>query len=325
MIDTETGAPIVGARLDVRSPAMGEPRLALTDGTGRYDVGQLPAGLYSVTASAPAYVTSTLGARRLTGTPGAIPLAAGEQRDRIDVRLTREAVITGRVLGDDGTPLAGAVVSALRPHLVEGQRRLTSFGSALTDALGRFRVAGLLPGDYYVSAYVTAAPAGESAAPRDSPTYYPGSADAAGARRVRVPRGAEVRDVEFGVRHVPWARVAGSITSFDGKRLRNAAIIMQPHDAERLSPGPASGARWFADGRFVFDRVPPGDYVIRALGETDADAPVLFAAFVLEVNGLDVSDIALTLTPGAVLSGRVRFDSHGAPPADLTRIRLYVP
>jgi len=38
---------------------------------------------------------------------------------------------------------------------------------------------------------------------------------------------------------------------------------------------------------------------------------------------LDVSNI--TLTPGVILSGRVRFDSHGTPPADLTRIRLSAP
>jgi hypothetical protein len=69
--------------------------------------------------------------------------------------------------------------------------------------------------------------------------------------------------------------------------------------------------------------MPPGDYIIRALAETDADAPMLFAAFVLEVEGLDGWNI--TLTTGAILSGRVRFDSQGTPPADLTRIRLYAP
>src|SRR5881628_3217455 len=46
------GAAIVGAEVTATSPALVRPQTATTDGEGRYMFPSLPAGLYSVTASA---------------------------------------------------------------------------------------------------------------------------------------------------------------------------------------------------------------------------------------------------------------------------------
>jgi hypothetical protein len=111
----------------------------------------------------------------------------------------------------------------------------------------------------------------------------------------------------------------------DNDRLRFAAIIMQPNDPEGLSAGPQLGATWLPDGSFAFTQVPPGDYIIRALGEIDDNESMLFGSLPLTVEGRDITGTVLTLARGATLSGRVRFASHGSPAPDITQLRLYAP
>jgi len=55
--------------------------------------------------------------------------------------------ITGRVMGEDGNPLANASVSAYEAE-TRGQNIPYS---TITDDEGYFRLAGLPPGDYYLS------------------------------------------------------------------------------------------------------------------------------------------------------------------------------
>jgi hypothetical protein len=323
--DFESGTPIPGVQITVRSPSLTTPRLTTTDSAGRYDVGALPVGAFTVNASRETYVPSGFAYRRLLGTQGSVPLAAQEHRDRIDIRLTKEASISGRILEDDGRPVANAIVTVLRPHLDEGQHLLATYGSTRTDALGVFRVAGLLQGDYYVTAFEPDPTVSATVVARHSPTYYPGSPDAAGAKRIRVARAAAVSGIEFVVRRVPWSRVRGVALGPDGASLRSAAIILQPNDKEHLSPGPSLGATWLPDGGFTFDRVPPGEYIIRALGEIDEDSPTLFGELAVIVEGRDLTGLSMTLTRGAKLSGTIRFAGHGTKAPDVTPLRLSAP
>ena len=83
------------------------------------------------------------------------------------------------------------MVRALRHRYVDGQRQLTplsegievlaSGGGDITDDLGQFRIYGLAPGDYYVSALFS-----PSAKPRGAPTICPPTIPARRRRRRRV-------------------------------------------------------------------------------------------------------------------------------------------
>jgi 5-hydroxyisourate hydrolase-like protein (transthyretin family) len=269
--DSRTGAPIAGVRVAVGSPALPEPRQTTTDRDGRYDVASLPPGAYTVSVRAETYVGSGFAFRRLHGTQGSITVAAQQHRDQVDIRLIKEASVSGRILQVDGTPAVGAAVNLLRPHSSEGQRLLASLGTALTDSDGRFRVAGLAPGDYYVSAFEPDPTVTTGIRSAHSPTYYPGSADAAGARRIRVATATDIVGIDFVIQRVPWTRILGLAKRADDATLRFAAIILQPNDKE------------------------------------------------------GITDIVLDLTPGATLTGRVRFESHGASGPDVTTLRLYAP
>ena len=67
--------------------------------------------------------------------------------------MPRGSVISGRVLDEFGEPVADAMVNAMRSAWTAGRRKLQPTGrSAQTNDLGQYRIYGLPPGDYYVSA-----------------------------------------------------------------------------------------------------------------------------------------------------------------------------
>src|SRR5947207_1955013 len=75
---------------------------------------ELPAGRYTLTVSKSGFVSLSYGQRRplQAGTP--LQLADGEQLKGIQFQLPRGGVIAGRVLDEDGEPMAGAMVRVMR-------------------------------------------------------------------------------------------------------------------------------------------------------------------------------------------------------------------
>lgn len=324
IINSDSGAPLVNVQVDLQTQSADTRWCARTDASGRYSIVGLPPGLYTVWATAPGFVSAAFGLRRSRDVQSAVPVAANGHAANVDIALTAESTLSGRLTLADGSPHANATVTAQRPHLTDGQLLLKDYGSARTDADGRYRISGLLYGDYYVSASAPAAPPGSEAG-RFAPTFYPGRADPSEAQRVRVAKGGHLERVDFPSTTVRWVQVTGTVRSANDTPLLDAAIIMQARDPERLSPGSGSRPRWLDGGRFVFDDVPPGEYIIRSLGAVEANAPSLFAAQAVNVCGADVVGLVLTVVEGATLSGRVQLESHGTPAPDLTQLRLFVP
>lgn len=88
-----------------------------------------------------------------------------ERSTQADVTVDRGAAISGRVIWDDGSPVARAIVTVIsakgKSDELPREFSLLSLGSAMmgggglasiSDDLGHFRIAGLAPGDYFVKA-----------------------------------------------------------------------------------------------------------------------------------------------------------------------------
>jgi hypothetical protein len=152
VLAADTGRPVKRARVFASSAELPGGRGALTDDVGVYDLPELPAGRYSVIVSKSGFVSLSYGQRRplQAGTP--LQLVDGQQLKGVDFRLPRGSVIEGRVLDEDGDAMPGVMVRVMRYQYQQGDRRLVAAGSAQTDDQGRYRVWGLTPGDYYVSA-----------------------------------------------------------------------------------------------------------------------------------------------------------------------------
>jgi carboxypeptidase family protein len=333
VVAADTGRPVKRARVIVAGG--GRPRAATTDEQGRFHVTALPPGTYSITATKTGFVDGAFGQRRAlrTGTP--VELADAQQRADVDVKLSRGGVITGRVLDEDGEPLARAMVTVLRQQYVRGEKQLTPSGSDQSDDRGQFRIFGLPPGDYFVSAtaggveqiirqLAGAGRGGPEQVPESSgyaATYYPGVTAAGDATRVKLTASQELSGIDFQLQIVPLATVKGVVVGGAGM------VMLVPEEGGSLG-GRGGGGRGVLgaallggglrsatrqDGTFSIANVTPGKYTIiaRANGGPNGGAPGT-ASQPLVVAGEEVN-VVLTLAPGVVLSGSLTFETAGTP------------
>ena len=150
VVAADNGRPIKRARAYVSAPELAEGRGTLTDDSGVFDLTELPGGRYTLTVSKTGFVSLSYGQRRplLAGTP--LQLGDGQQVGGIEIRLPRGSVIAGHVLDETGDPMPGATVRVMNYRYAQGERQLVPAGQ--TDDQGAYRVWGLNPGEYYISA-----------------------------------------------------------------------------------------------------------------------------------------------------------------------------
>ena len=151
IVVTGTGQPARRARVTLNATEGGGSRTAMTDEEGRYAFGDLAAGRYSLSATKMGHVGVTYGQAR-PGRPGTPIQLADGQKFTANLQLPRGSVITGTVVDEYGEPTAGTQVRVLRYAMQAGRRTLQQSGSGATDDRGIYRVYGLQPGDYIVSA-----------------------------------------------------------------------------------------------------------------------------------------------------------------------------
>jgi protocatechuate 3,4-dioxygenase beta subunit len=126
-------------------------RAAITDATGSFSFPRLPAGHFTVSASQTQFLQVAYGQTRPGGQGKIIALVDGQQIT-LNVSLPRGGVITGMVVGAEGDPQRSAQVRSWRVDISGGFKRLVSTSSAQSDDRGIYRIFGLQPGEYFVSA-----------------------------------------------------------------------------------------------------------------------------------------------------------------------------
>ena len=323
----DTGAPVRGAEVRLSNRA-GYQRLVTTEGDGSFRLSDLAADEYRLTVSRTGFTSLVFGQRRPLEAPTTINLSEGETFTA-NLALTRGGAIHGRVVDQFGDPIAGTRVQALRSRMIRGQRRLQTMGPGdLTDDTGEFRVYGLPPGDYYV----TASTGQGDAVRRDPPLFFPGTSSFSEAQSITLSIGSEAA-ADFQVLPLRNARVSGIVFNASGAPVQ--AMVQLVSEAigigasiENAGPPPAfmMNADTGADGRFMLDNVPPGPYILTAnssfvagmlagsqAGNPNAGPPPAMreimergpetATMSIVVAGESISDLALTTRRGGVLTG----------------------
>ncbi len=330
VVSAETGRPLRRAQVRTGVSDPREMRTVSTDENGVWEFRDLPAGRYTIQVSKGGYVALFYGQRRPFEQGKPVELADGQTIEKLDFSLPRASVITGRIFDEFGEPVSGARVSAARNRFVDGARRLVPFSAQgatdTTDDIGQFRLHGLSPGDYYVSASTASSISLERSDDRIgyASTYYPGTPNISEAQKVTVAVGQEAQGVTFSLVPIRVATVAGTVTSSAGKLLGNTMVtLMSP---ELLSGSPlAKTTLTQPDGSFTLSSVEPGEYrletqmmdletVARTGTTTNANISET-ASMPLSVTGKDMKGLALTTAPTSAASGRITF--AGGPPAGL--------
>jgi hypothetical protein len=299
----------------------------LTDETGAFQFTELPPGRYTLAVSKTGFINLSYGQRRplQAGTP--LQLADGQQLKGIEFRLPRGSAITGRLLDEHGDPMPGAAVQAMRYQSAQGTRQLTSAGTAQTDDRGQYRIWGLNPGEYFVSADPNGGGRGgpgRELAGADSTgyaaTFYPGVSSMSEARPITLTLGGEAIDVDFTVLLVRTARVGGSVRNSDGSLTWSGNVSLAPADQAEWgrAAGATYGARIGYDGEFTVVNVAPGRYTLRARSNMRDETPE-FASLPVTVNG-GALNYGLALQPGATISGMISLEGQIAAEANQFRI-----
>ncbi|MBA3950081.1 MAG: carboxypeptidase regulatory-like domain-containing protein, partial [Acidobacteria bacterium] len=147
------GAPLSRARVILSRPAQEHSWVVLTGEDGGFEITELEdADNYMLSASKTGHAPRMWGEHQLPTPPTPLTLAAGQVLEGIDVALAPHLWVSGKILDSDGTPFAGAIVSALRPVFVEDRREMVTVAEIITNDRGEYRLFGLPAGQYFISA-----------------------------------------------------------------------------------------------------------------------------------------------------------------------------
>jgi hypothetical protein len=331
VVAADNGSPI--RRAQVRIAGSGaQGRLATTDAEGRFEIRDLPGGRYTLSAAKGGFVSVQYGQRRPSESGTPLEIGEGQTLEKIVIALPRGSVISGRITDEFGEPVANAVVTSLRYGYAGGARRLAPAGGQnsrdTTDDQGHFRLFGLSPGDYIVSASFRSGggeamdPAGENTG--YAPTYYPGTTNLADAQRVTVVLGQEHTSVVFSLIATRLVRVTGAVLSSQGTPVQIGSVILTPA-ASRVSVAGLNtrlSGRIDGAGRFRVINVPPGRYVAHVRAQSGRGGPVARAANAasaefgrqdITVGADDLDGVVILTGPGARVTGRIVTDAGVAP------------
>ena len=344
VVAADTGTPLRRAQVRAVASSTRTTRLTTTDAEGRYELFNLPAGRYTIHVNKAGYVALEFGQRRPFEGGRPLDVVDAQVVEQIDFALPRGSVIAGRITDEAGDPVIGASVQAMRYQYLPGGRRLQAASqmwlSGMTNDLGEYRLFGLMPGTYVVSAIgnnvgvvsltqATPQAGGLSAIDtRDGfvQTYFPGTAALAEAQPVLVNL-AEEANASFSLATGRMSRISGNVRHADGRPATGSQVSLRPDYATGGEMGSWGNSAIAPDGSFSFANVPSGQvvlevmpprqaFVAQGLAPGQASEPTAspeFARMSITVGGNDMAGLAITTRSGNTISGRVLFRG-GMPP-----------
>jgi protocatechuate 3,4-dioxygenase beta subunit len=330
--ETKTGTATVSGRVTLKGePARGVvvilqnhntpsvyPPRARTDENGRFSFTGVAAGMYSISAVTPGYVSSeeaSFGSDRRK-----LSLADSEKLENVDMEIKRGGVITGRIIDSQGRPVIEENIRLKKfdrnnkpqIHFPNIQNYTTG-----TDDRGVYRIYGLSEGRYLVS--VGYEPGAQSVAKRRAfypRVFYPNATSESEAKVIEVSEGSEATNVDITVSDPKEARdVSGRVVDAGtGKPVEGVNIEVLGVSSDGSPEGTSGESESGPDGAFRFFGLASGKYAILTQSRFSngfVSDPVIF-----DVSEGDVSGIELKVRRDAAsISGIVVIEGTNDPKA----------
>ena len=326
-----TGGPVRRAQVRAMSMEGRSGGVTSTDASGNYEIKDLPAGRYTITAGKGGFVQGNYGQRR-PGEPGTpIDLSDAQTADKVNFVLSRGSVIAGKIVDDGGEPVSGTMVAAMRYQFMAGTRRLVPGGGEgstdRTDDQGSFRLFGLPPGDYYVSAsnrnnMMVMPGVNNTESEGFAPTYYPGTPNIAEATRVTVRAGQEMSGANFALIVARMARVRGRAMNSHGEPVASAMLMLTPDEPMVMAMN-FNNAMVAGDGTFQFANVPPGRYNLQVRPNGMPSTSSEFATLKVTVGNDDIDNLIVVTSTGATARGVVMTDDGSVPTFRANQVSIF--
>ncbi len=303
---------------------------SLTDGTFRF--GDLPAGIYYLTAVAPGLVVPGDANFWPVGRARVVNLTAGETIDDLELELKTGGVITGRVRDSSGRPLVETNVELIR---IDEKGNRVPFRAGWnpvihnTDDRGIYRIYGLPAGKYIPSVGYESRP-NSMVFTLDRlyypKTYHPDVTDISRARILELKEGDEITgaDITAGEAKRTYDVRGRVIDDETGKPLPGIAIEYGSYDTERKRIGAwgGGGERTDANCEFRLIGVFPGSYA--AFLRTEENSDYISDITLFSIDDGDVDGIELRASRSSGISGHVIFEGPADPSKSQTSTQLSI-
>jgi protocatechuate 3,4-dioxygenase beta subunit len=260
VLQDPSGQPLrkVEVQLNPRNGQLGDAYSATTDAEGKFQIENVLPGRYAVTLDRLGFVQP--GHHSRLGAP--LELKSKDDAKDMVLRMQAAAVITGKIADSDGDPIRGVNVQATRAGS-RNPRDSHDMAYDNTNDLGEYRLAGLRPGPYLISATATGNFSPFKPKMKDPaagevtyiPTYYPGTADKSQAVPIDLHPGDET-PVSFTLMSSPTFVARGTITRPPGASF----VQVMLRSAENPEMRPAGQEPFREDGVFEFRGLLPGRY-----------------------------------------------------------------
>ncbi len=292
-----------------------------TDPEGHFRFEKVQPGRYRLLLEKTGFHTINVRGHQADGS--ILSVQAGQEINDLLLQMLQSAVITGRVVDEDGDPLPGYGVSLLKRRPGKS-REPEVVGEERTNDLGEYRFSSLFPGQYYVAVvpppdirnFVHTKDSPETASKPDLAyltTYYPGTSDSAQAGAIDLHAGDET-PVNFALVPLRSYRIRGIVTGVPPNQKPMVQLI---------SKGVNQTMNWAdvsSDGQFEIRGVAPGSYSIMVFAGSEGQ--ILSARQSVSVVAADLEGIKLTPVRSFTISGQLRFDAR--LPKDLTQCSVYL-
>jgi Carboxypeptidase regulatory-like domain len=264
VVDLGSNAPLQNATLELRGVSDSTRRyIAVSSGTGQFVFRGVAAGNYSLSVVRAGYLQIQYGQRGPNGSPATLMISASQRVSGLRLAMIRASAISGHVYDQDGAPAVNAQLHAWKISYNTGLRLAIPVTSQMTNDRGEYRLFGMPPGVYYISAqpeppmhirspaYASRAPlipgsilsiqtGGMFSALPDpafarpggrqewAPVYFGGTTDEYAATPIYLRAGTDLGGIDIIVNRLPVGRLTGTVIGPDGQPLPQASVIVTP-------------------------------------------------------------------------------------------------
>lgn len=316
--------------VDPRPGTQMAPATTTTNAEGRFAMKNLEPGRYRLSASKPGFVNTELGARTANQQGATVTLEKGQSLTGLEIKLSPHSIVTGRITDEDGDPVAYAQVSLVRYRYFQGRKQAMPTGFAQTNDLGEYRIFGIGPGKYFLSASVNRGgymnTVDRSALPivqeSNAPTYYPNAPDTHSATQLNVPLAGKLDSIDVRLRREKTFRIRGKVAGI-GSATQGGMINLIRKDGSSDVMGADRNSSQFRgpSGEFEIRGVRPGSYLLRAMYFEPPDIQ-RHGTIPLEVSNTDVENLTVSLAAPIELRGSIRAEADTQPALDTLSLYL---
>jgi hypothetical protein len=280
-----SGAPVRKVNLTLRPAvsASGEsakPYDTVSGSDGKFIFEAVEPGRYTLWAERAGFVRQGYGAKHSGASNITIALTAGQQLKDIAFQLTPQAVLSGKVVDDEGDPVGRTQIRVLQMGYRNGKRQAMARQGGMSDEEGEFKILALSPGRYYLCAGAPMrmmAHEGTRSAARDpskanasredfAETCYPSATDSTNAVPIDVAAGQSVAGIDIRLRKLAVVRVKGQVSgNIPSRPYDQIQISLQSMDPANSMFSFGGSGNVDKKGNFELMNVHQGSYRLTAI------------------------------------------------------------